>query len=622
MISSGDTSIACRAASRLDLQLIIDSAPALIHTARPDGNLDYFNRGWLEFVGLTGEDLEGWKWTVAIHPDDLDGLLEKWRASLATGDLFLHETRVRRADGEYRWMLHHKVALRDDTGKIVKWYGSSVDIEERKRGEDSLQRIVAERERTEQELRRQEAALRESEAYLAEAQRLSQTGSWAWSPNPSKDIRYWSEECYRVLGFDPSAPLPRFEEFFQRIHLDDQAGTRERFEKAIHDKADFELDYRIVHPDKGVTDIHVVGHAVLDPSGDLREFVGTVMDITERKRAEQDLQQLVDLVPQLIAVTGPNGKFIYANRVSREYTGLTLEEFRSVDVIGRTIHPDDVEKVRAQRKGGFSGIDPFEYEARMLGKDGVYRWFLLRYNPLVEEGRARRWFGTATEIESRKQQEARVRQENVRLEERTRIAQELHDTLLQSFNAATLKLSAAVDSLPSDSLLKTKINAILDLMEQGIVEGRTAIQGLRTSGSGAPDLIAALSAIQQELGIGPDMDFRVNAIGPKKALLAPIREELYRIGKEALVNAFRHSRAGHVDLEFDYTHNNLSMRVRDNGCGIDPQVLEQGLVGHWGLAGMRERAARIGGELKISSSTTAGTEIQLSIPGDVAFQLT
>src|SRR4029077_3066582 len=99
----------------------------------------------------------------------------------------------------------------------------------------------------------------------------------------------------------------------------------------------------------------------------------------------------------------------------------------------------------------------------------------------------------------------------------------------------------------------------------------------------------------------------VSAIGPKKPLLAPIREELYRIGKEALVNAFRHSRAGRVDLEFDYTHNNLSMRVRDNGRGIDPQMLEQGLAGHWGLAGMRERAARIGGELRICTSLTAGT---------------
>lgn len=842
----------------LNLRRITDSLPALIHTARPDGHIDFFNRRWLEYLGLRLEDLEGWKWTAVIHPDDLDGILEKWRAALASGEPFLHETRVRRADGKYRWMLHHKVALRDEKGEIVKWYGSSLDIEERKTAEEQLRRNAQELQRSEfylaegqrlahmgswafgpdgfdywspelfrmygldpaskppglqeyldrvhphdresmadlikgilakpstfdaakrivrpngevryircagapavenqnlkkyvgsaidvtehelltQELRRREAylaeaqrlshtgsfgwkpdtgeliwsaetyrifeydrsvtptidlvvqrvhpedradvqsvierasrgasdfehayrlllpdgrvkhvhalahatqnasgnrefvgavtditeqrraeeSLRESEYYLAEAQRLSQTGSWAWSPNPGRDIRYWSEECYRVLGFDPSGPLPRFEEFFQRIHLDDQAGTRERFEKAIHDKADWELDYRIVHPDKGVRDIHVVGHAVLDPSGELVEFVGTVIDITERKRAERELQQLIDLVPQLIAVVGPDGEFIYVNRVSREYTGLTLEEFRSIDVIGRTIHPDDVEKARAQRKAGFSGIDPFEYEARMHGKDGVYRWFLLRYNPLVEDGRARRWYGTATEIESRKQEEEQVRQENVRLEERTRIAQELHDTLLQSFNAATIKLWAAMAGLPSDSPLKPKIDPILDLMEHGIAEGRTAIQGLRSSDSGTPDLVAALSGIRRELVVPPNMDFHVSVVGSQKPLQAPIGQELYRIGKEALDNAFRHSRAGRVDLELEYADSNLTLRVRDNGCGIDPLVIDKGLEGHWGLAGMRERAARLGGQLNISSAATAGTEIRLSISGDVAFQ--
>jgi PAS domain S-box-containing protein len=128
---------------------------------------------------------------------------------------------------------------------------------------------------------------KQAEAYLLEAQRLSQTGSWSWNP-ATGDIRYWSEECFRVLGFDPQAPPPRFETFFQRIHPEDQAHSRERLGKAISEKADFELDYRIVHPDKGVRDIHVVGHAVLDQSSDVREFVGTVIDITERKRADEE----------------------------------------------------------------------------------------------------------------------------------------------------------------------------------------------------------------------------------------------------------------------------------------------------------------------------------------------
>ena len=132
--------------------------------------------------------------------------------------------------------------------------------------------------------------LQRSEAYLAEAQRLSHTGSWAGAPGPG-EIRYWSEECYRVLGFDPHRDVARFETFFQRIHPDDQARMMEQFEGASREKTGFEFDYRILHPGGDIRDIHTVGHPVFSPSGDLTEYVGTVMDITERKRAEEALHQ-------------------------------------------------------------------------------------------------------------------------------------------------------------------------------------------------------------------------------------------------------------------------------------------------------------------------------------------
>jgi formate hydrogenlyase transcriptional activator len=172
---------------------------------------------------------------------------------------------------------------KDGTRVYVSILSAPVSIAGSQICEYVIYRDIAERKRAEQRLC-------ESEAYLAEAQRLSQTGSWAWSP-ATGDIRYWSETCYRVLGFDPTGPLPRFEEFFRRIHPHDQAALREQFDNAIRDKANFELDYRIVHPEKGNRDIHAVGHAVLDGSGNLGEFVGTVIDVTERNRAEQELRQ-------------------------------------------------------------------------------------------------------------------------------------------------------------------------------------------------------------------------------------------------------------------------------------------------------------------------------------------
>jgi signal transduction histidine kinase len=160
-------------------------------------------------------------------------------------------------------------------------------------------------------------------------------------------------------------------------------------------------------------------------------------------------------------------------------------------------------------------------------------------------------------------------------------------------------------------------------MRQVIDEGRNAVRGLRSSGSSSLDLEQAFSRIQQELPFAHQpsgsVDFRVIVDGEQRPLHPVLRDEVYRIGREALINAFRHARARRVELELIYTPANLSLIVRDNGRGIDPAVLQTGRDGHWGLSGMRERADRIGATLHVLSSASAGTEIQLSIPGNVAF---
>jgi PAS domain S-box-containing protein len=474
------------------------------------------------------------------------------------------------------------------------------------------------REAKERSERRQaEEALQRSEVYLSEAQRLSHTGSFGWRVSGGEI--YWSEETYRIFGLELTM-RPTLDLALERIHPEDRQLVQQVMRSAAQGENDFDFEHRLLMPDGSVKYVRAVVHRSMNAGSDDVEFVGAITDITGRKRAEEELQQLVDFVPQIVVVLSTEGRVIHANRVAQEYSGMTLEEYRSVDVVGRVIHPADVEKMRTLRKHGLSRTDPFEVEARTLRKDGTYRWFLYRYNPLVEQGRVKRWYATGTEIESRKQEEERVRRENVRLEERTRIAQELHDTLLQSIMGASMQLGAAMNPLPSDSPVRAKLDPILQLMEQGIEQGRNAIQGLRSSVAGTLDLVLALSGVQQELAVERDVDFRVSVAGRQQPLQGPIKHELYRIGREALVNAFRHSGAKRVDFELEYADRDLRLRVRDNGCGIDPHVLEAGREGHWGLAGMRERATKIGGLLKISSSATAGTEVQLSIPSAVAFQ--
>jgi len=206
-----------------------------------------------------------------------------------------------------------------------------------------------------------------------------------------------------------------------------------------------------------------------------------------------------------------------------------------------------------------------------------------------------------------------------RLAERTRIAQELHDTLLQGFVSASMQLHVAVDRLPEDSPARPAFGRALDLMRRVIEEGRNAVRGLRSSGSDAHDLEHAFSGIQSELATGQSTAYRVIVEGKPRPLNPAVRDDVYRIGREGLVNAFRHAGATAVEIEIEYTSSELRVFVRDDGRGIDPQIARTGTTGHWGIAGMRERAARIGGNLTIRSRASAGTEVELRVPGRAAF---
>jgi len=185
-----------------------------------------------------------------------------------------------------------------------------------------------------------------------------------------------------------------------------------------------------------------------------------------------------------------------------------------------------------------------------------------------------------------------------------------------------MQLDVAVDHLPDESPARPLLSHVLRLMRQVIDEGRNAVQGLRSpSRSHSFNLEQAFSRIQEELVIQEPIGFRVIVEGRPRPLHPIIRDEVYRIGHEALVNAFRHAAARSIDVEVAYLANRLRLLVRDDGRGIDPQVLRSGLDGHWGLSGMRERAERIGARLKVLSRAADGTEVELSVPRRVAFQV-
>src|SRR5215813_5293086 len=206
-----------------------------------------------------------------------------------------------------------------------------------------------------------------------------------------------------------------------------------------------------------------------------------------------------------------------------------------------------------------------------------------------------------------------------RLAERTRITQEIQDTLLQGFLSASMQLHVAIDQVSEDSPAKPRLNHVQQLMGQVIEEGRNTIRGMRSSGDDSLDLGRAFDRIRQEFAGQKPIDIRVVVEGRPRPLHPIIRDEVYGIGREAVVNAFRHSGAKSIEVEMEYTARRLRVLVRDDGRGIGAQTPRSRSDGRRGLSGMRERADGIGARLKVRSRAAAGTEVELSVPSRVAY---
>ena len=207
-----------------------------------------------------------------------------------------------------------------------------------------------------------------------------------------------------------------------------------------------------------------------------------------------------------------------------------------------------------------------------------------------------------------------------RLSERIRISRELHDTLLQSFQGLSLRFQAVMQTLPDDSITRGLVEDVLDTADQILLEGRRSVRELRDDPLPDGDLVDGLVQCGEALGQEHLPHFSVAVIGVPRPLTPTILNEAYRIAREAIINAFHHSRANKIEVEIAYYDRNMRIIIRDDGIGIDEKILNEGRPDHWGLSGMRERARRIGSVFKLWSRQGAGTEVELTIAAHVAYR--
>jgi signal transduction histidine kinase len=319
-----------------------------------------------------------------------------------------------------------------------------------------------------------------------------------------------------------------------------------------------------------------------------------------------------------------------------DYTGLSLVVPQKVQFRYRLEGRDkDWQDPGTRRQAFYTDLSPGQYQFRVIASnnDGVWNTSGASLEFAIEPALYQTWWlrtaaliatlGIIAWVIRRRMQvvalnvQARLVE---RLDERERIARELHDTLLQGILSASLQLEVADRQIAADATAKPVVQRVSNLLRQLADESRHAVRHLRSQRSQEENLERALTQISSDLAAPRKVKFSVIVEGTPRSLRPVVRDETYRIGGEALANVFRHADASAVETVLEYGRDHFRLLVRDDGQGIDPEVLSAGREGHFGLSGMRERARRIGAQLKIRTAAGAGTEIDLIVPSSAAFE--
>src|ERR1700674_3398851 len=428
---------------------VIDTIPTLVWCTGPDGSTEFLNKRWHDYTGFSLEESRVRGWQPTVHPEDLPRVVAKGQELLASGQPGEVEARIRRHDGVFRWFLMRVEPLRDETGKIVRWYGTATDIEEHKREEDLAagEKLLLEMVTSGHSM----PGILEALCQFVESATsgchcsvvlVDPTGTrLEHGAAPSLPARFITSIIGRPVNAEsgPCAMAAYLNEQVIAADLTSETrwaeyewcpmalahGMRACWSTPIRSAAGevlgaFAIYYaepRTPTPrDQALIDqfTHIASITVERE----RSQTSLTCALSKLRQDESELRRMTDAIPQTIVVLDQSGAPIYANQATLDYTGLAIEDVLAPGFRERIFHPDDLEKLRDEREAALARGLPFEAEQRALRKDSQYRWFLIRYNPFRnEQGQLTRWYATGTDIDDRVKAEDRTRNENLALRE-------------------------------------------------------------------------------------------------------------------------------------------------------------------------------------------------------------
>src|SRR5215469_1838868 len=373
------TDIHDRKQAESELRQLVDLVPQCMCVDGPDGEVLYANEQLLDFFGFTLREAQASDFrTRGFHPDDLERARATREDAVARGVPWEVETRLLRKDGQYRWFLIRFNPLRDEQGKIIRWYAAGTDIHDRKQAEAELRQLV--------------------DAVPQHIVVLDGEGRRVLANKAVLDYHGFTRQ--EVLVVDHC----------QCFHPDDLDNYNRMRQAGIASKEPWETEVRLHRRDGQYRWFLIRANPLRDDHGHIMRWYLSRTDIEDRKRAEHEIQQIVDAVPQQIVVLSADGRRLYPNQVTLDFYGWTLEEFLDDRTVKQHFHPDDLARFYKEKHRGVSSGVPFTIEARVLRRDGQYRWFLFLYKPFrSEQGEIVRWYATGTDIEDRKQAEWELR---------------------------------------------------------------------------------------------------------------------------------------------------------------------------------------------------------------------